>query len=105
MVLGEFPWHAAVYEKPRNYTLICGATIISEYALISGLLNSPKSRKLVIFLRHLKINRFLAAHCFYDRNNNIQRNAKDYEIGVSKITRERNKLDSETTQFYEVGEA
>lgn len=35
-LFGEFPWHVAIYDVSLNNSLICGGSIISPYAIISG---------------------------------------------------------------------
>lgn len=35
--LGMAPWHVAIYKQSKvGKTLICGGTIVSEYAILSG---------------------------------------------------------------------
>lgn len=37
---GEAPWHAAIYKQMKDEKeLICGGTIVSSYAIISGRIN------------------------------------------------------------------
>lgn len=73
---GDSPWHVAVYNK--NKTLICGGTIISPYLILS------------------------AAHCFHDRVNNVKLSASDYEIAVSKVTRNYSVRDNESQRMHKI---
>lgn len=33
---GDYPWQIAVYDKSKNYSNICGGTLISIRTVISG---------------------------------------------------------------------
>ncbi|XP_065204420.1 uncharacterized protein LOC135834469 [Planococcus citri] len=75
---GDSPWHVAVYNEKK--ILICGGTIIHPYMIIS------------------------AAHCFYDRINNIKLNSSNYEIVVSKFTREYSVIDNHNQKAFKIRE-
>ncbi|XP_065204423.1 uncharacterized protein LOC135834471 isoform X2 [Planococcus citri] len=72
---GDSPWHVAVYNQDR--VLICGGTIINPYLVVS------------------------AAHCFHDQANK-RKSAVNYEIVVSKFTRDYNVFDNKNQKAFKL---
>ncbi|XP_065204421.1 uncharacterized protein LOC135834470 [Planococcus citri] len=74
---GDSPWHVAVYNQVK--ILICGGTIINPYLIIS------------------------AAHCFQDQSSN-RKDSSNYEIIVSKFTREYSVIDNHNQKTFKLKE-
>ncbi|XP_065210564.1 modular serine protease-like [Planococcus citri] len=75
---GDSPWHVAIYNQKK--VLICGGTIISPELVLS------------------------AAHCFYDRVNNKKQDAVNYEVVVSKVSRNYSQIDNKYQKVFKINE-
>ncbi|XP_065204438.1 coagulation factor X-like [Planococcus citri] len=72
----DSPWHVAIFNQKK--ILICGGTIIRPQLILS------------------------AAHCFYDDKKNRTHNASDFEIIVSKFTRNYSTIDNQNQKIYKI---
>ncbi|XP_065210327.1 transmembrane protease serine 9-like [Planococcus citri] len=77
---GDSPWNVAIYNVKRDYYLICGGTIVSPNLILS------------------------AAQCFYDKYTKTISDARDYEVVVSKVTRDYYTKDNENQKSYKIKE-
>ncbi|XP_065208511.1 uncharacterized protein LOC135837231 [Planococcus citri] len=73
----SFPWHVAIYDKTKNYDLVCSGSILTDNTIIT------------------------AAHCFYDSNDK-KRNISDFVVAVAKLSRDFKIKDTPKTQFYDL---
>ncbi|KAK7579998.1 hypothetical protein V9T40_000627 [Parthenolecanium corni] len=74
---GDSPWNVAIYNiKEKDKPLICSGTIVTPSLIIT------------------------AAHCMYDQAKQEVGDSKDYEVAVSKMTRDYNKKDNAQTRFH-----
>ncbi|XP_065210346.1 coagulation factor IX-like [Planococcus citri] len=76
--IGDSPWHVAIYNEKK--VLICSGTIISPHVVVTGAL------------------------CVYDGEKNAPGDANNYEVVVSKVSRDYATKDNAAQRTYKVKE-
>ncbi|XP_065210347.1 coagulation factor IX-like [Planococcus citri] len=76
--IGDSPWHVAIYNEKK--VLLCSGTIISPHIVVTG------------------------AHCVHDRIKDAPADANNYEVVVSKVSRDYATKDNAAQRTYKVKE-
>lgn len=103
---GTAPWNVGIYRINHNntYDMICGGTLIAPKLVVSGKKTYIQYTMCINKYIRVKINFFLAAHCFWQEGltNRILLNDGQYKIAVGKYKRDFSVIDNEFTQIIDV---
>lgn len=101
---GDSPWHVAIYDVSNEPLLICGGTIITSKIIVSGQLKNCICCSEISFQDFLNknIEIFSAAHCFYNFPAKKLYNTRNFEVIVSKYSRDYKVKDNSETKLYKV---